>query len=570
MNLWNVILYINYVIAALIGLPATIYSCYILKRDWNALYIIKRHRLFVGIMLFGLSVPIMAQTLGVTIVTSLGSSRQLAATVDRYLLIFVTAPSSFLCGWILVARFWLFYYDSKLLDFENNKEWRMAIDPIKQSDNQNWFIKNLNRFGNAYYLLKVFLFIVLIESIVFALLRIFTNDKINEVIPTTWFATNYAAIFILTFGVLYKIKQEVKMDNLGILKEIYTVCIFGCIMVIAAIILSIFLSQFENDLWTHIVFLTFGNVWCSTFIVIEVPYCKYLFWQYYRSPVQLQIDRLKTMSSGNNNSNNNGKYETEMSSSSKVNDQFNYSWKNIVSVYDGYVAFMNHLGKELSMENLLFIQEYVQIKQVLFDIFESIMNDIVSESRTKLFTVKLAENSKKIPESMIGQQMKDKLSQVVKLNENVNQGGTINNNNNNNDNNKLICVTIMQAFRKLYSKYIDSNGAVFMINISSRNRNTLKNMFDSRSRGVQASKTDTQTMTMVLHSNDNDNDHDGNDSGINNTEIKELIQRILISFEPSVAEIAALMGDSFTRFRIKEKELYNQLCLIVSHGQKSP
>ena len=42
-------------------------------------------------------------------------------------------------------------------------------------------------------------------------------------------------------------------------------------------------------------------------------------------------------------------------------------------------------------------------------------------------------------------------------------------------------------------------------------------------------------MAIVSHNND----HDGN----NNNEIKELIQRIIVSFEPSVGEFAALMDD---------------------------
>ena len=53
------------------------------------------------------------------------------------------------------------------------------------------------------------------------------------------------------------------------------------------------------------------------------------------------------------------------------NFNYNYSWKNIVSVYDGYIAFMNHLDKELSIENMLFIQENIQMKQVLFDTRET-------------------------------------------------------------------------------------------------------------------------------------------------------------------------------------------------------
>ena len=32
-------------------------------------------------------------------------------------------------------------------------------------------------------------------------------------------------------------------------------------------------------------------------------------------------------------------------------------WINIISSYEGYVAFMNHLAKEFSIENLLFVQE---------------------------------------------------------------------------------------------------------------------------------------------------------------------------------------------------------------------
>ena len=291
MNLGTFILHINLGIIGLIGIPLTIWSFIILKRDWNALYIVKRHRLFVAILLFSLSVPTIIQTLVLSIVTLYNSSPETVATVDSYLYLSLGIPNSFLNGWILVARFWFFYYDSKLLDFENNKEWRMAIDPIKQSDNKNWFIKNLNTFGNTSFLLKLFLLITLIESVVFALLRQLTNDKLNEVAPTVWFAINCAILIILIFGILYKIKREVKMDNLGILKEIYTVCIAAVIMIITAICLSYILSQFKNDLWTQMVFMTFGNIWNLIFIIIEIPYCKYLFWQYYHSPIKLQINR---------------------------------------------------------------------------------------------------------------------------------------------------------------------------------------------------------------------------------------------------------------------------------------
>ena len=184
------------------------------------------------------------------------------------------------------------------------------------------------------------------------------------------------------------------------------------------------------------------------------------------------------------------------------------------------------------------------------------MNRLVAQSKTKLFMLKLPEkHSKDIPESMIGQQMRNKLSQLVpKLNEKESDDNNDNNENNENNennknNNKLICDIIMESFRKLYFKYIDSNRAVFMINISSRNRYTLRNIFH-----LNNGKKFKDNDKMIVNSNDN--------------QIEDLLKQIIIGFEPSVVEIAALMGDSFARFRIKEKELYQQLCLIVYASDK--
>ena len=42
---------------------------------------------------------------------------------------------------------------------------------------------------------------------------------------------------------------------------------------------------------------------------------------------------------------------------------FQATWKDIVCTSYGYETFMNHLEKEFSIENLLFISEYMQINK---------------------------------------------------------------------------------------------------------------------------------------------------------------------------------------------------------------
>ena len=41
---------------------------------------------------------------------------------------------------IIICKFWIFYFDSKLNNFEKNKEWFIILDNKNINTNNNWFV----------------------------------------------------------------------------------------------------------------------------------------------------------------------------------------------------------------------------------------------------------------------------------------------------------------------------------------------------------------------------------------------------------------------------------------------
>ena len=184
------------------------------------------------------------------------------------------------------------------------------------------------------------------------------------------------------------------------------------------------------------------------------------------------------------------------------------AWKLTVSSYEGYDRFMNHLAKEFSLETLLFVQEYVQIKLVLIEHFSIIMKQLSNESKFARYQLKLSPD---VAQSLFAQRLNLKLLKLfqkesklesklqlkfkAKTNTNTNkdkeiklQTKNINTNTiKTNDkkiyiktikNCKMICSEIIKTFRLMYYKYIDPKDALFMINIPGRQRRQLKRLLD--------------------------------------------------------------------------------------------
>ena len=154
------------------------------------------------------------------------------------------------------------------------------------------------------------------------------------------------------------------------------------------------------------------------------------------------------------------------------------------------------------------------------------------------------------------------------------------------------CNDIILAFQQLYRKYIDASNATFMINISSRNRNMLRDLYDSKYFTRNYSNSTSKSQSMVENSvninqsnlnsccllniqfNEYLNSISNSNSNINDDkdpdDVKQLVYKWVLfqtisNMEPSVREISNLMNDSFNRFKMNQElvfALYNKASSI--------
>ena len=258
----------------------------------------------------------------------------------------------------------------------------------------------------------------------------------------------------------------------------------------------------------------------------------------------------------------------------------------------------------------------------------------ININKIKSVTPQVMKNdeNKYIPESLIAQQLRQRLNELmndynlnlnknIMINDDKNENGKENKNGNDNDNDyetkeetacaaddkdkdkkdkgkgncnrdmiNKICDEIIVAYDKLYSKYIDSQNAFYMINISGNVRNQIAYWFDkeqykrligkgkkgSGSFGSFGIVSLSRKASVTGHGNmskgDNRN-HENNgdiimtnnirasfqdyikDSKNKNVNIEDVdliswtLEQVLTTIEPSAIEIGNLMNDSFSRFR---------------------
>ena len=151
---------------------------------------------------------------------------------------------------------------------------------------------------------------------------------------------------------------------------------------------------------------------------------------------------------------------------------------------------------------------------------------------------------------------------------------------------------IIDPFRQLYHKYIDANGAVFEVNISSSKRDKIMRLFDvpyynsmqnTGESGNNGAMGFITNLTRSFSSGKNMKDVDSHkilksfindelDGYVRNldsksiitqkTVLKWLLIKIMTQFESSIMEIAFLMNDSFGRFQRTEQDIFEKLCKL--------
>ena len=296
--------------------------------------------------------------------------------------------NSVIVSCLFILRLWLYYYDWNVNKFNQNKEWRMIIDPINESSIKNWFIKNQLKYGKVSNLIKPLIIIILIEAVsmgIPALIYLITKIAIF-----VWILEVIIYALIIPFhgliipGILvFKIIRECGYDSLGIRNE------FILYAIGSAVFSSVSLGGFFHwgnilasviwigDFGIRCIYGCFYTIWTGFTICTFVIYPKSYYHSYGMKPKVTRLKNSKKTSQkpdkseigmiemgtrllkgdscvtvGNINDSN------SISSSIELNT---ITWTKFISFYDGFEAIMNHLEKEFSMECLLFVQEVCNV-----------------------------------------------------------------------------------------------------------------------------------------------------------------------------------------------------------------
>ena len=277
------------VVIVVFGLPLSVYCILILYRDWRRVYIVKRRRLIV-VMLVGCVMSCLLVYAPLYIAHDMGElDNHNQLFLDALVVLFWVWIEQ-LSWWLMFSRYWLYYFDLKLTIFNNNKSWRMAIDPINEST--DWFVKNINKYGNDKNVVKLVLFISIIQNLInLSVFVLVSTDKIFVVYNLVRIGNK----MIPASGILYLIitfKREASKhpdfvtnindmgDSLGVYKELFTIAMFGMGYMLCSMIFWTLLSLHKDG---EIPALFWDYFWVAilfTYLYLIVIYPKKLFRMY--------------------------------------------------------------------------------------------------------------------------------------------------------------------------------------------------------------------------------------------------------------------------------------------------
>ena len=260
---------------------------------------------------------------------------------------------------ITLSKFWLFYYDCQLYTFKTNKSWLNAINPIN-NENSNWFVKNLNKYGNDRYLFKIMLIISFIFTFILAILYFdsflsLTNARIGIIIVNIVILISVLFIIIgLIYLYIFKIRnnQLIYYDNLGIGKEILLTTYLAIIFIILLIISIILLNYNIINQSIYSLLLAFDyNFVIVCLIIVQIPYSRSMYINYARIGKNKKVTSIASASNLGSVSPSVGSLSSHISDHNDVIDivglnninikassieKKNNSWSDIVGNYRGY------------------------------------------------------------------------------------------------------------------------------------------------------------------------------------------------------------------------------------------
>ena len=337
---------------------------------------------------------------------------------------------------IFGIRIFLLYYDHQYNKALSTSKWKILLDP--NFENTDWFLQNRHlKYGKEKWLLKWIAIPIIgvyyaIYSCVYWLLPWEMESIIN--FSFLLFALVLLAIHAGIFSRKYPKFQDVFMVKSEFKANLYT----GITLIISWIITMTTMMLIYGHLMFYAAIQGMIALCATLALMIVYPQIK----------IQKEAINIRSRLSQvvQNQSDNHLIY-----------------WSQVIQSKNGYESFANFLASEFSVENILWISEYVQFKQKMMKCH------VLKEKFIKLelkFDIKLPDG---VPQSKIAEQF---------------------------DENRME-ESVYECAYKLYCKYIDSSQAMMEVNISYQLRGQMMNVFRSNIN----KKSDTIDMILRLMEN---------------------------------------------------------------------
>eukprot|EP01083_Nonionella_stella_P261237 889732_1 len=464
------LLIIYLVIMLIFTLPMGIFAGYQLHKHWNAEFIVKRRRkLILSLYILWcwhsfLEFPSLAIRIDTQ---SLFHFAPFVIMDDIFLFTRCLSMSLF------SMRLYLMYYDHEYTRTLTDDSWRILIDPSLEKT--NWFLANRrHRYGNTTFLLKYLMFILFLYSIpYFIVVYSIPKAKFTAIftMQTIW------STLAIGFAVYYWKQFPKSVDSWCIRHEIALICKIYLFAIVLLVLVCICYS-----------FVGMDPYFLLAMVCIDVELVMGgLFYG-------LVIYPVRQFTSGT-------RIQTKA-------DGFQQDLKDILRTKEGYEAFADYLQSEWSVENLLFVTEYIQLKTVILQ--KETFKDTVEATDALAFELEL-------PEPMATSIIVEPLAEMIH-NEQVPPTCYF-------ITNEQVEKALLKTTQKMYEKYVHSS-ATLTVHISSGNRESLTSVFD------QNNEPSSYTMDNVF-------------------------ERILIPMEAAVVEVMDLMEVTYMRF--KETDAFNEL-----------
>eukprot|EP01083_Nonionella_stella_P013612 38286_1 len=465
-----VMLVIYIVMLSTFTLPMAIFAGHQLHKHWNAEFIVKRRRKLILSLYILWCFHSFVEFPTLTIRIDTQSFFEFLPFVIMDDIFLLTRCLSIA---IFSMRLYLMYYDHEYTRTLGGDGWRILIDPSLEKT--NWFLANRrHRYGNSAFLFKRLILILLLYSIpYFIVVYSIPKAKFTAIftMQTLW------SMCAVGFAVYYWKKYPKSVDSWCIRHEIALICKIYLFAIVLLVLVCICYS-----------FVGMDPYFLLAMVCIDVELVMGgLFYG-------LVIYPVRQFTSGT-------RIQTKA-------DGFQQDLKDILRTKEGYEAFADYLQSEWSVENLLFVTEYIQLKTVILQ--KETFKDTVEATDALAFELEL-------PEHMATSIIVAPLAEMIH-NEQVPPTCYF-------INNEQVENALLKTTQKMYEKYLDPSATLEVI-ISSGIRESLMTVFEENN--------DTSSYTLGT-----------------------VMEKILIPIEAAVVEVMDLMEVTYMRF--KETDAFNEL-----------